>query len=102
MKYSQTPLYGHPHTDTSLLRRVCFVPGERKPFFTKVSLRAGSLIWASEVSLARTRERGAATVGHPINTDTFYGPPVSILTGFDCKMFGWRSDRVGILAVVVR
>ena len=32
MKYSQTSLYGHPlYTDTSLLRTVCFVPGERKP-----------------------------------------------------------------------
>ena len=28
----QTSLYGHPlNTDTSLLRTVCFVPGERKP-----------------------------------------------------------------------
>ena len=32
MKDSQSPLYGHPlYTDTSLLRTVCFVPGERKP-----------------------------------------------------------------------
>ena len=32
MKYSETPLYGHSlNTDTSLLRTVCFVPGERKP-----------------------------------------------------------------------
>ena len=32
--YSQTPLqYGNPlNTDVSLLRTVCFVPGERKPF----------------------------------------------------------------------
>ena len=31
-KCSQTPLYGHPlNTDTSLLRTVCFVPGERGP-----------------------------------------------------------------------
>ena len=30
--YNQTLLYGHPlNTDTSLLRTVCFVPGERKP-----------------------------------------------------------------------
>ena len=30
--YSQIPLYGHPFkTDTSLLRTVCFVSGERKP-----------------------------------------------------------------------
>ena len=30
--YNQTLLYGHPlNTDTSLLRTVYFVPGERKP-----------------------------------------------------------------------
>ena len=31
--YSQvTHFYGHPlNTDTSLLRTVCFIPGERKP-----------------------------------------------------------------------
>ena len=32
MKYSQTSLYGRPlNTDSSLLRTVCFVPGEKKP-----------------------------------------------------------------------
>ena len=32
--YNQTLLYGHPlNTDTSLLRTVCFVPGERKPLY---------------------------------------------------------------------
>ena len=31
--YSQTPRYGHSlNTVTSLLRTVCFVPEERKPF----------------------------------------------------------------------
>ena len=30
--YRQSPLYWHPlNTDTSLLRTVCFVPGERNP-----------------------------------------------------------------------
>ena len=31
-KYSQSLLYGHPvDTGTSLLRTVCFAPGEKKP-----------------------------------------------------------------------
>ena len=31
--YSQSLLYGHPlNMNTSLLWRVCFVPGERRPF----------------------------------------------------------------------
>ena len=41
--YSHTPLYGHPlKTDTSLLRTVCFVPGERKPL--TFSLNSSRLI----------------------------------------------------------
>ena len=31
LKYCQTPHYGHPlNTDTSLLRTVCFFPGDSK------------------------------------------------------------------------
>ena len=28
-----------------------------------------------------------AQYAHPINTDTFYGPSMSVLTGFDCISF---------------
>ena len=48
LPYSQTPLNGHPlNTDTSLLRTVCFVPGESPYIFSKFN---------------------------PLNMDTFYGP----------------------------
>ena len=56
--YSQTLLYGHLlNTDTSLLRTVCFVPGERKPlhFHYKNPTRL-IYIWT------------------PVNTDSFYAP----------------------------
>ena len=48
--HSQTLL----NTDTSLLRRVCFAPGKRKPFFFSSF--------------------------NPLNTDTFYGHQMSVLT----------------------
>ena len=57
-KHSQTPLYGHPlNMDTSLLRTVCFVPGER-------------------------RSLHFLNYGQPVNKDIFYDPSVSILTEF--------------------
>ena len=31
--------------------------------------------------------RTPALYGHPVNTDTFYGPSVSVFTGFDCLDF---------------
>ena len=65
--YSQTSRYGHPpKMDTLLLRTVCFVPWVRKPLHY---LYIQPILY-----------------GHPVNTNTFYGPSVSILMEFDCSL----------------
>ena len=65
--YSQTPLYWHPlKMDTLLLWTVCFVPWVRKPLH---------FLYIQPI-----------LYGHPVNTHTFYGPSVSVLTEFDCSL----------------
>ena len=63
-----------------------------------ISLRASSPIWASEVSLARTRERGAETFSLPLAASplarafsrglaSFYGIYVSIMNRYILKSY---------------
>ena len=42
--------------------------------------------------------RTPALYGHPVNTDTFYGPSVSVFTGFDCLDFQDLAGGGGVSA----
>ena len=82
---TQAMLYGHPlNMDTSLLRTVCFLPGEKK---------------ALTFSLNLTR----LLYGHPVNTDTFLQlPQCPYLKRFDCistKRLCLRHNRVGFIFI---
>ena len=59
--------------DTSLLRTVCFVPGDQKKALTFQP----------------------AYHRHPVIRTFSMGPSVSLLTGFDCTMITWGQGERG-------
>ena len=69
VEYSQTALYGNSlDTDTSSLRTVCFLPGERKPLHFLLSQPA---LYKMDTPLIRRLS---------------LVPSVSVLTRFDCTL----------------
>ena len=50
------------------------------------NLQASSPIWATEASLARTRERGASPLARAFSRDLFYSPKQeSLLAGYEYR-----------------